>query len=180
MDIETYLKTSAPAGDQRGPDDDVAVTDLLNCLSRAAVDVTAGYTEHARPQVKLGDVLWYVAAIVRRRKLSLAAVAKQELPAHEPSTFDDYTSHARADGHGEGDDAAIRLLLNGLIRAATDPTVHQPRGNEELLKGLGQVFWHIAAVARRLKVRFSDIARDNLERTQTLFGASFDRSPLFR
>ena len=172
MNIETYLETSAPAGDQRGPDDDVAVTDILNCLSRAAVDVTAGYTEHARPQVKLGDVLWYVAAIVRRRKLSLAAVAKQCLVAHEPSSFDAYVEHTHADVHGEDADTAVRLLLNGLIRAATDPTVHQPRDNEELLKGLGLVFWHIAAVARRLNVRFSDIARDNLERTKTLFGAS--------
>jgi hypothetical protein len=172
MKIETYLKTSAPAGDQRGPDDDVAVRDLLNCLSRAAVDVTAGYTENARPQVKLGDVLWYVAAIARRRKLSLAAIAKQDLPRNQPSSFDHYMKHTRADGHGKDADTAIRLLLNGLIRAATDPAVHQPSGNKELLKGLGLVFWHIAAVARRLKLRFSDIARDNLKRTQTMFGAS--------
>lgn len=182
MDIEAYLENSQPAGDQRGPDDNQAVTDLLNCLSRAAVDATAGYTEDAKTQAKLGDVLWYVAAIAQRRKITLKAVAKQNLSSDDPSTFDHYVEHTRTDEYGDDPDKAVRLLLNHLIRAAADTTsafLEQPNSNEQLLQGLGLVFWHIAAVARRLNLRFSNIAHENLERTKTLFGASSNAPDFF-
>jgi hypothetical protein len=174
MDIEIYLNTSQPAGDQRGTDDNIAVTDLLNCLSRAVVDATAAYTEGTRLETKLGDVLWYVAAIARRRKIRLKDVAKQKLSDGEPSTFDHYMEHADADAHGESE-RAIHVALNELIRAAADTTsafLEYPESNERLLEKLGVIFWNITAIARRLKLSLSSIAQENLDRTKTLFGAS--------
>jgi hypothetical protein len=180
MDIETYLETSAQAGDQRGPDDHLAVTDLLNCLSNAAVDATASYTD--RLNIKLGDVLWYVAAIARRRKLTLRAVAKQHLGNHDPSGFDDYMEHAQPNEQRERTDTSLPLLLNGLLRDAANTTsgfLEKPENDEQLLRNLGGVLWHIAAVARHQKLGFSDIARDNLRRIETLFGASSSAPDFF-
>jgi hypothetical protein len=176
MDIGTYFEKSNPVGDQRGEDNRIAVTDLLNCLNRAAVDATASYTEESGLNVKLGDVLWYVAAIARRRDVELQQVAKQCIGDDEASTFDDYAQRsANADDNEPDDNIATQLLLNGLIVAAINTTSGVLKKHDDkvqLLHDLAKIFWHLGAVARRQQLSFSAIASDNLKRIETLFGAS--------
>lgn len=177
MDLDEYVKKSAPAGDQRG-DNETAIPDLLICLGRAAVDTMASYLEAGRDRdqrvaIKLGDTLWYVAAVVRRLKLSLSEIAGLNLKGATPATFDDYVSQSAPDDLR--DDSAATLLLNGLIRSAADITSNYFHAAQEkdthIASRLGETLWYLGAVARRLGLSFSAIANANLVRTSELFGS---------
>jgi hypothetical protein len=185
MNLDDYLRQSAPAGDQRG-DDSTAIPDLLNCLSRAAVDTTVSYIQGGadmkqRVAVKLGDTLWYVAAVARRLGLRLSAIAKHTLSGRRASSFDAYMSLLPADrriDHAHG----IPSLLNGLSRAAIDSTsgfVQEESDTAQVANGLGTTLFYIAAVSRALELSLSQIARDNLTRITKLFGSSPEAPKFF-
>jgi hypothetical protein len=185
MNLDDYLKQSAPAGDQRGDEASVAIPDLLSCLSRAAVDTTASYIQAGpdmkeRVAIRLGDTLWYVAAVARRLDLSLSALARKTLNGTHVPSFDAYTSLISSDNRNKTDLPAI--LLNGLSRAAIDSTsgyVQAEMDKEKVANGLGETLRHIAAVAHRLDLSLSAIAFNNIEKTTKLFGSSTSAPKFF-
>lgn len=174
VDVAQYVRKIRPT-DRLGDGLEYAILglfgevgSLVSVLKKKARDQSAYFGYHSAVVEELGDVLWYLAAVSRREKISLAAVLQ--------SAMDRQTGHRRVfPGAGRQADARrFKAALMDLAAEAGDVVKRfhagSYRGNRDALKGdLVKLSRPLIRAAAAAGVSLAEAAQANLDKTYALF-----------